>query len=252
MSLLFDIERPLRSELVKFVPSRTMSGVLATTVALVAFAMAVHVLGLPAADLSSGGRQLALMIDVTANLGSVFAGLAGALLITSEFRTGTSRWTFLATPRRHRVLLAKGVLALALGAAAGVLAAGTAVLVEQLGLVARGLDPQLAGGDVARAVAGAGGGAALWGAIGLAVGTIVRAQVPTIIGLLTWVLFVESVLVEVPALHELAPAAMVAALAGQDRDGVLTTAAGAGVLLAAYAAVAGVAAVVRLSRADLA
>jgi len=43
-------------------------------------------------------------------------------------------------------------------------------------------------------IVGAAAASALWAAIGLGAGAIVRSQVPTVVGLFVWVLFVENIL----------------------------------------------------------
>jgi hypothetical protein len=80
--------------------------------------------------------------------------------------------------------------------------------------------------------------AALWAVIGLGVGAVVRSQVPTIVGLLVWVLFIENVLGgSVAGAAKYAPAALGRAIAGAT-EGTLHTPALAAVLLALYAAAA--------------
>lgn len=49
-------------------------------------------------------------------------------------------------------------------------------------------------GDYAQLVAGGAVAAALWAPIGLAVGALLRNQIAALVGLLAWVLFVESLL----------------------------------------------------------
>jgi hypothetical protein len=93
----------------------------------------------------------------------------------------------------------------------------------------------------------------LWAVIGLGVGTIVRAQVPTIVGLFVRLLFVENLLAgDLPTAHQYAPAALAQALAGSTRDGVLTSAPLAGALLAAYAAATAILGATALTRRDVA
>jgi ABC-2 type transport system permease protein len=175
------------------------------------------------------------------------------LSVTSEFRTGTIRPTLLARPRRAVVLTAKLACSLAAGAIAGVLATGTAVAVGSIGLVTRGLSVDVTAGDAGRLALGGLLAGALWAAIGLGVGTIVRAQVPTIVGLFVWLLFVENLLAgDLPTAHQYAPAALARTLAGSTRDAVLASAPLAGALLAAYAAIAAILGATALIRRDVA
>lgn len=59
----------------------------------------------------------------------------------------------------------------------------------------RGIDVQIDAGDYALLLAGGAAAAALWAAIGVGLGAVVRSQVPTMIGICAWLLFVESLLV---------------------------------------------------------
>jgi ABC-2 type transport system permease protein len=243
----------LRCEAYKWATTRTNIGVLASMVALVTVAILVHAFGLPVERLGTGEQQLAILIDVGANLGALFSALLGALSITSEFRTGTIRPTLLARPRRPVVLAAKVACSLAAGAVAGVLAAATAAAVGYVGLYARGLSVALSASDLGRLVVGGLGGGALWAVIGLGVATIVRAQVPTVVGLLVWLLFVENLLAgDLPTAHKYVPGGLAQTLAGSARDAVLSSAPLAAALLVAYAAGAAVLGAAALSRRDVA
>jgi len=74
----------LRAELYKLRTTRAVVGVLAAMVALVTLAVLLHCSGLSLGRLTSRGDQRAVFVDVGVNLGAVFAGLVGALSITSE------------------------------------------------------------------------------------------------------------------------------------------------------------------------
>jgi hypothetical protein len=243
----------LRSEAYKWATTRTNLGVLGGMVGLVVAAMLVHTFGLPVALLETGEQQRAILIDVGANLGALFSALLGALCITSGFRTGTIRPTLLALPRRPVVLAGKVVCSLVGGAVAGLLAAGTAAGVGALSLAARGVPVGVTAGDVVRLMGGSLAGGALWAAIGLGVGTIVRAQVPTVVGLFVWLLFVENLLAgNLPSAHQYTPGGLAQALAGSTREAVLTSTPLAATLLLAYAAIAAVLAGTALARRDVA
>jgi ABC-type transport system involved in multi-copper enzyme maturation permease subunit len=242
----------LRSELHKVRSTRTFAGLLAALLGLVVLAVLLHAFGLSVAHLSNRGDQRGVLVDVGVNLGAVFAGLLGALSITGEFRSGTIRPTLLFTPRRDRVIAAKTVTALLGGLLVGVLASGVAAGVGAVALAGRGVPVRVGAGDFAVLIAGGGAAAALWAVIGLGVGAVVRAQVPAVIGLFTWLLFVENLLADLPSAHRFAPGALAQALAGQRRDGTLHTPAIAAVLLALYAAAAIAAGRIATMRRDVA
>ncbi len=127
-------------------------------------------------------------------LGVLFAALLGAMSITTEIRHGTIRPTFLVSPRRGRVIAAKVSVSVLIGAGFGLVAGAVATAAGMAALQARGIDMHLDRGDYVLLVVGSAAAAALWGAIGVGVGALVRNQVPTLVGLCAWLLFVEGLL----------------------------------------------------------
>jgi len=232
------MNRQLSSELYKIRTTRTVASVLAAMLTLVIAAVLLHAFGLSAVRLSGRDDQLGIFLDVGVNLGTLFAALLGALSITVEIRTGTIRPTFLAAPRRSIVVASKAVTSLATGFILGAVATAAAAGVGAIALDARGLPLRVSAGDYTRLIAGGAAAAALWAVIGLGVGAVVRAQVATVVALFAWSLFVENLLIDLPAVHRFAPGALAQALAGQQRPGILNAPAVAAVLLALYAAVA--------------
>ena len=243
----------LRSETYKLLTTRTSYAVLATMAGLTTLAVLLHVFGLPVDQLTTQADQRGVLTDVGINLGILFSALLGALSITAEFRTGTIRPTLLLNPRRGRVMAAKTVVALAAGALTGLLATATASAAGVVGLTLRGITVTVDAGDVLRLVAGGTAAGALWAVIGLGAGALTRAQVPTLVGLFVWVLFVENLLAgDFPGTHRFVPGALAQSLAGSTRDGVLTSAMLAAVLLVGYAAAAALAGLAATLRRDVA
>ena len=103
-------------------------------------------------------------------------GVLAALIVTSEFATGLMRTTLAATPRRHRVLAAKVVIAAAVAVVAGQVLMIAAFLIGQ-SLLARHDVPNAGLGDpgVLRAVFAAGLYLALIALLAVGLGTIMRA-----------------------------------------------------------------------------
>ncbi|MGH2954206.1 MAG: ABC transporter permease [Solirubrobacterales bacterium] len=241
----------LRAELLKQRSIPTTGGLFAAMLGLVLLAVVLHGVGLPAGDLAVSDNQL-MVFGRGEFLGALFAALLGAMSVTGEIRHGTIRPTFLVSPGRTRVVAAKvGVGALVgggFGLAASALAAGVGVAM----LGARGIDLQLDAGDYALLVAGGTAASALWAAIGVGVGALVRDQVPTLIGISAWILFVEGLfggnLAEV---SKFAPGTLGMAVSGQDPDALLAPAISL-LLLAVYAAAAAAAGWLATTRRDVA
>jgi ABC-2 type transport system permease protein len=245
----------LRAELFKQRSTRTSLAVAAGMVGLVAFAVLIHGLGVGTDNADTASEQLTAVLGPGELLGVLFAGLLGAMSVTAEIRHGTIRPTFLVTPWRDRVVAAKAATSILIGAGFGLAASAVAAAVGTATLRARGIDVLLDSGDYTLLIAGGAAAAALWAAIGVGVGAIVRNQVPALIGLCVWLLFVENLLLgDVANLSDIArflPGAAAQGLAGQDPDTLLTPAVGL-VLLTFYAAAAVIVAARATARRDIA
>jgi ABC-2 type transport system permease protein len=223
----------LRSELLKQRSTETTLILLLAMFGLVAFAVAMHLLALDADQLSTRSHQLEVF-QVGSRAGMLFAGLAGAIAITAEIRYGTIRPTFLVTPRRGPVIAAKLAVSGLAGVVFGLLAQALMAGAATVGLAARGIDNQLTGGDYLQLLAGGAVAAALWAAMGVGVGALVRNQVGAVVGLCAWMFVVESVSEGfVPDAGRLLPGGAGLALAGNSDE---LSAAVATLVLVLYAA----------------
>jgi ABC-2 type transport system permease protein len=111
-------------------------------------------------------------------------------------------------------------------------------------------DNQLTGGDFLQPLAGGAAAAALWAAIGVGVGALVRNQVGAVVGLCVWMFLVESVSEGfVPDAARLFPGGVGLALAGNSDE--LSAAVGA-LLLVLYAAAVSAAGWLETLRRDIA
>ncbi|MGH6958876.1 MAG: hypothetical protein ACREE7_00180 [Dongiaceae bacterium] len=244
----------LRAELLKQRSTRTNLGLILAMLALTLLVVLLHSFGLPENELARSSTQL-MVLGRGELLGVLFAALLGAVSITAEFRHGTIRPTFLAMPRRGRVIAAKIWASMLMGAGLGFLGCALAAGVGTAALRLRGIDIRIDGGDYALLVAGGAAAAALWAAIGVGLGAVVRNQVPTLIGMCAWLLFVEGLLVgdvaEISDVGRFGPGAAAAAITGQDPGTLVAPAVGL-ILLALYTAGAFVAGSLAISRRDLA
>jgi ABC-2 type transport system permease protein len=235
------VKAALRAELFKQRSTGTGLALLAALLGFVAVAVLLHVVGFSVEELAGKSNQRRVFEPGTL-LGGLFASLLGAMSITGEIRYGTIRPTFLVTPWRGRVVVAKVWVSMLLGAGFGLAAGALAMGVGSGALNARGIDVRLDQGDFAFMLAGGAGAAALWAAIGVGVGAVVRNQVPALVGLCAWHLFIEGLLVgdALDDVGRLTPGAAAAAISGQDSDALLPPAL-AFVLLVLYAATAALA-----------
>jgi ABC-2 type transport system permease protein len=249
------MSRLIKAELLKQRTTRTSLLLLVWMVGLILLLILLHVLSLSTAHLSSADGQLKVAGWGT-TVGALFAALLGAMSITAEIRHGTIRPTFLATPRRRRVVAAKLAATGLIGIGVGLLAEGLVAGIEAAGLAARSIPNQLTAGDYAQLIGGGAAAAGCFAAIGLGVGAVVRQQVGAVVGLVIWLLLIETILIgNVPSAGKFAPGAAAGAIAGaiQTQSASALVAPGIGVLLlAAYAAAAAIGGTILTDRRDVA
>src|SRR3954453_12100649 len=128
----------MRSEFVKLRSTRTNLGLLAGMVGLVLLIVVVTGAAVTHAELMKDEHQRALFGLGLA--GGFVAALIGVMSIASEFRHGTIRPTFVFPPRRGRVVAAKVLSSIALGATFGLLTEVVAFAVGLSTLAIRGVD----------------------------------------------------------------------------------------------------------------
>jgi ABC-2 type transport system permease protein len=244
----------LRAELFKQRSTRTGLGLFGGMLVLVLFVVLLHGFGLGARNFDTTSKQLSVLFGWGEVLGVLFAALLGAMSITGELRHGTIRPTFLVTPSRRRVVAAKVSASMLIGAAFGLIGGAVAAGMGTAALRARGIDVRLDTGDYVLLVAGGAAATALWAAIGVGLGAVVRNQVPTLVGICAWLLFFENLLVGdiagVGGVGRLLPGAAGKAISGQDPQTLLAPAVGL-VLLALYAAAVAVEGSLATSRRDV-
>ena len=124
---------------------------------------------------------------------STFVLLLGIIAMTGEFRHMTITSTFLATPRRGRVLVAKMLLFGAIGVAVAVLTLGTVVVTTVVALLPFDHAPVTLG-TIVTVLVGAAIGLALFAVLGVSLGSVITNQVAAIVIALLWVLLIEPLI----------------------------------------------------------
>jgi ABC-2 type transport system permease protein len=237
----------LRAEILKVRSTRTTIGLVVGMVALVLLFVVLTATLSGVTEISSSDDQLTMF--GIGSFSGLFSALAGIMLVTGEFRFGTIRPTLLFTPRRDRVIGAKATAATFAGFVFGVLGTVLAVGVGAAILSGRGIDISPSGSDFALLTLGIVAGAALWGAIGVGVGAVVRNQVGAIIGILAWGFVIENLLFALaPSVGRYTPGEAQNALMGQSDAHLLDPLAAAAVLVAWTLAVAAAGAAMTIRR----
>lgn len=229
----------LKAELLKIRSTRTTVGLVLGMIGLILLFSMLSGLLTKAPNLVSAEDQRGLLS--VGSIAGVFAALAGIMLVTSEYRYGTIRPTFLFTPKRSHVLAAKLAAGLLAGFVFGIVGEGLAFGIGYAALAGRGIHLSLGGGQITLLLLGTIAATALWGAIGVGIGAIVRSQVGAIIGLLAWGFVAENLLFAfVPSVGRFGPVHAQDAFIGLTTNHLLQASVGGPTLLAWTAVLAAV------------
>jgi ABC-2 type transport system permease protein len=222
-----------RAELLKIRSTRTTAGLVLGMVALILLFSLLTGLLTKAPNLVTTDDQRGLL--AVGALAGVFSALAGIMLVTSEYRYGTIKPTFLFTPARSRVLVAKAAAGLLASTVFGIVGGALGFGVGYACLAGRGIDFALDGRQTALLFFGTVAGTALWGGIGVGLGAMLRSQVAAIIGVLAWAFVAESLLFAfLPGIGGLGPSHAEDALIGFTTNHLLQATPG-GLVLVAWA-----------------
>jgi ABC-2 type transport system permease protein len=240
------------SEFLKFRTTRTSIGVLLSAVALIAIGAAGTV-G-TAEEVVLGTAQLTQDIVSSALFAGLIAFIVGILTVTVEWRHGTVTRTFLATPQRGRVLVAKEIWM-------GLFSAGLAVLglVLVIAIAVPWLELKESSLELDRdALALAGRivlATMLWGTLGVGIGAVVQSQTPALVGAIIWILLAEALigalfgLVDLEGVADYLPGGALSSFDGTE-DGGLSKSVGGAVSLA-WVTGLGLLGYLRMSRQDV-
>jgi ABC-type transport system involved in multi-copper enzyme maturation permease subunit len=191
------MSRLLRIELLKLRTVRTTFGLLATAAALTALFASIE--AARAGNATSGVKSLATAAGLTTvttvtGWSMLFAGVLGVVLSSGEFRHSSATLTYLATPNRVRVLIAKTLAAASAGAIFGLAATVIATGVGLTFVASHGYPVALAAGTMIDHGAGTILGAALLAAVGVGLGSLIRSQLAAVIAVFVWGIVIESVI----------------------------------------------------------
>jgi ABC-2 type transport system permease protein len=140
-------------------------------------------------------EQLAFAVSTNATVLFLILGIIG---MTQEYRHRTATPTFLAEPRRWRVVVAKLVAYALIAVPFAVVVLAVDVLVVTIYAGARGATPSLSG-DNLQVLFSAGLALVVYALIGVGIGALLRNQVGAIVGGLVYLFVVEPVIRSIPA-----------------------------------------------------
>lgn len=188
--------RLFRIEWLKLRTMRTSFGLLATSAALTALFASLE------ASRAGNGTSGVKALSTSSGLGTVttvtgwsmmFAAVLGVIVVSTEFRHHTATLTYLGTPDRPRVLVAKALAGAGAGAIFGLVSGLIATAVGLIFVAGHGYQVALGAGTLVGHIGGATVGAALFGATGVGIGSLVRSQLAGVIAVFVWALVIESI-----------------------------------------------------------
>lgn len=190
-----------------------------------------------AAQPPSVAAQLAEAIHASSVGAMVLSLVAGIIGLAGEYRSGSIDQAFLSDPGRLATIRAKSVAYLAFGAALGAGAMLAALATSVVWFTTKDMPLPLAEPEVWQGLIGAGLAVALLGAVGVALGGLIRSQQSAIVGTLLWFFLVEpAVQTGVPQVGRWFPGASALALGRAPDEALLAMGWGAVMLLGYLAA----------------
>jgi ABC-2 type transport system permease protein len=242
----------LRAEVAKLTSTRTAGWLVLSAAALSALAVS----GIVA---SGGVAQDALASETGVRTVLAHGGLAailplilGVLVSAGEYRHGTVVDTFLTEPRRGRVVGAKLVVGAGVGLVVGVLDVVVTAAAAAAWYAGKDVSLDLGSAVAVRSAVGVVVWTMLYGAIGVAVGSMIRTPPAAIVAVVVWLFIAETavagLLVDV---GRWLPGTAASALGNAALDGALSQM-GGGVVLLGWTAVAAAGAFAATARRDVA
>jgi ABC-2 type transport system permease protein len=229
--------RLVRAELLKVRSTKLVYWLALVVAALSSIGVAATVFGRPQDQLYPLDSPEGLRsVFGSASAGTLLALVMGIIGMAGEWRHKTASSTFLAMPRRGRVVTAKVAAHAIVGLVYGLLAIVVTVVAAVICLRVKHVDYSLTGDRIPAVLLGALLATAIYGVVGVGYGALVRNQIAAIVSALLWTSIADALLVQfLPKLGKWTPGGASAALTEVARKGVdLLPVWGGAALLTAY------------------
>lgn len=236
------------NELFKLRASRAPWLILGLQQVLIVAAMS----GMAIAQLDFSSPTAVRLLLAHAGMTSLFVLILGILAVAGEYRDGTITDTFLSTPRRSRVIAAKLIVYTGFGLVDGILSALAALIVGAIWFSAKGVSFDPASAQVWQTLVGVALWMPLYAALGVGLGAVVRNLGAAITIAFAWIALVEGVAINLlGGFGRWLPMASGMALDNLPQGNLLPQVSG-GLVLAVYAALFAVVAMLATMRRDVA
>jgi ABC-2 type transport system permease protein len=202
------MRRLIAAEFRKLFATRTWLWLLLAAMELTALFVWVTIVGNSSSankvpPLSSVAGQQTVLSIAAGTAGGMIAVLA-ALGMTGEFRHQTATVTFLATPRRSLVLLAKLVTYALAGVGYAVICAAEGAAIALPWLSGKGIHVSLTGASIPAVLATVVVTVVIYSLIGTGLGAVLRDQVVAVVALLVYLFAIEPIVMRIPGLASVA------------------------------------------------
>lgn len=238
----------LRAEVAKLTSTRSARWLVLSAGALSALAVSGVVAGGGVAQEALATEAGLRTVLAHGGLAAILPLILGVLVSAGEYRHGTIVDTLLTEPRRSRMVAAKLVLGGGVGLVAGLLDAAVTSGTAAAWYAAKDVDLDLGSQVVARSLLGIVIWTMLYGAIGVAVGSMIRTPPAAIVAVVVWLFIAETALAGLLVdIGRWLPGTAASSLGNAALDGALSQVGGGAVLLGwtVLAAVGAFAATVR-------
>ena len=196
----------VRAEFAKLFATRLWIGLLLATMALTALFASLDIafnddpetLAPPLA--TAAGQRL--LFATSAGAAQPLVAVLAAVGIAGEYRHRTAATTYLVTPHRLRVLVAKLITYSMAGTAYAIACVATVAAIAWPWLRGQGVELTLIGNGIPATLVGVVLAVVLFALLGIALGAWLRDQVAVVVGLLIYLFVAEPIVTRVPALQD--------------------------------------------------
>jgi ABC-2 type transport system permease protein len=186
----------VRTELLKIRTTRLAAGLLALAAGLTTLVVVIESpragtsdINIPALSSAEGLRAILTNTGFAMLVAAVF----GVTVATGEFRHQTATDSYLDQPNRTRILVAKLLAAAGVGLLYGLVASVIATSVGLAVAAGKGYEIAIGTATIAGYTAGAVLACGLMAAVGVGIGSLVRAQLAALIAVFVWAMAIEQI-----------------------------------------------------------